>query len=396
MTAWTRNEDIKKRLTKKWAKGEFLIASISPEKFEPLRIPLKHPTAGQLAHEFDAARKWVAQLQHSAGKNDKAHFTIEYREINHRTLGKNKIPKAVIFQTLEDILSYLGKTQEAMRFRKLSNKITDQYPELGPLVIEKTLMVLEHENNWDKFLSIISYMKVNPRPGIYIRQLEIPGVDTKFIEGHRSWIAKLLDLALSIEAIDQNAKGVGAFEKRFGFRSKPVRIRFRILDPTLDPTGLSDLEIREEDFRRFPIDPDIIFIVENEITCLSFPPVPGAIVIFGRGYALSALSQTPWMMDKPIWYWGDLDTNGFAMLDQIRNYFPQTRSFLMDEATLMTHRTFWGREPSQKTHNLPLLTPDETKVYDGLRRKKYAANLRLEQERINFSYIRKAILNIFY
>lgn len=394
MTAWTRNTDIKKRLEKKWNKGEFLANSVTQNSFEPLRIPVKHPTAGELAHQFDAAREWVTHLKHHAEKQDKTLFRIEYREVNHRTLGKNKIPKAVIFETLEDILSYLEKNREIKRFKKRFNKITKIHPELTSLMVEKPLTVLDHEGCWEQLLNIISYMKTNPRPGIYIRQLEIPGVDTKFIERHKSWITKLLNAVLPEDAIDQDAKGTAAFERRFGFRTKPLRIRFRILDPTLSPKVLSDQEIRVEDFRRLSIDPKIIFIVENEITCLSFPPVPRGIVIFGRGYALSALSQTPWMKDKPIWYWGDLDTNGFVMLDQIRGYFPQTISLLMDEATLLSHKSFWGKEPSQKTHELSLLTAKEKKVYDLLRQNKYTSNLRLEQERINYTHIRKAIMDI--
>ncbi|MFA5902367.1 MAG: DUF2220 domain-containing protein, partial [Desulfobacula sp.] len=127
-------------------------------------------------------------------------------------------------------------------------------------------------------------------------------------------------------AANQQAQGPAAFETRFGFLSKPARIRFRFLDPDLTLMGLTDLEIPENDFNDLPTKPDTLFIVENEITGLALPPFPKALVIFGLGYNLSVLSNALWMKEKPVWYWGDIDTHGFAMIDRIRHYFPQTRS----------------------------------------------------------------------
>jgi hypothetical protein len=236
-------------------------------------------------------------------------------------------------------------------------------------------------------------VKQNPCPGIYLRQLEIPGVDTKFIESHKSWLAMLLACVLPMQVMPLQAHG-SSFEARFGFLSKPVRIRFRILDPDFTFKGLSDLEIPQSDFYNLPIKPDTVFIVENEITGLSFPPFPGALVIFGLGYNLSALSGANWMRTRPIWYWGDIDTHGFAMIDQIRHHFPQTRSFLMDEATLLNHKALWGQEPSPANRELPLLTAGEAGVYDALRYNLYAPSLRLEQERISFTQVRQALEEI--
>jgi hypothetical protein len=192
-------------------------------------------------------------------------------------------------------------------------------------------------------------------------------------------------------AVNEQAKGAAAFERRFGFRFKPARIRFRTLDPDFTIMGLSDMEIPEHDFCHLPIMPDTLFIVENDINGLAFPDFPRAMVIFGLGYALSALSNALWIQECPIWYWGDIDTHGFAMLDQIRHYFPQTRSFLMDEATLMSHRRLWGRETAPATRDLPLLTPDEARVYDALRHNQLAPLVRLEQEQISFSQVRRVV-----
>ncbi len=46
-----------------------------------------------------------------------------------------------------------------------------------------------------------------------------------------------------------------------------------------------------------PVSP-AVYVVENEITYLAFPPVAGAIVIFGGGYAVSALDHSAWLADR--------------------------------------------------------------------------------------------------
>jgi hypothetical protein len=42
-------------------------------------------------------------------------------------------------------------------------------------------------------LRVLDWFAVHPRPGLYLRQLDIPGLHTKFVETHRALIAELLD-----------------------------------------------------------------------------------------------------------------------------------------------------------------------------------------------------------
>jgi hypothetical protein len=66
----------------------------------------------------------------------------------------------------------------------------------------------------------------------------------------------------------------------------------------------------------------------------------------------------------------------------------------MDEATLLAHQPLWGSEPSPVNRDLPLLTPNEARVYDALRYHTHALNLRLEQERISFTLVRRVVEDI--
>lgn len=69
-----------------------------------------------------------------------------------------------------------------------------------------------------------------------------------------------------------------------------------------------------------------------------------AIAVFGAGYGWDTLAQAKWLAQCRIGYWGDIDTHGFAILDQLRHRFGQVESLLMDRATLMAHEALWGEE----------------------------------------------------
>ncbi|MCF8125387.1 MAG: hypothetical protein K9J51_04085, partial [Desulfotignum sp.] len=218
--AWTRIQDLKDRLEKKWRKGIFLAEWITPESFTPLRIPLKHPTARELTHDFAAARDWVVHWVFHERSPTQPGFDIEWHAFTHRSLGKNRLPRAVIFPTLADVVYFLGKNRQVQQFHTLFHTITNRFPQLGGLLLEHPLTVLQHDKVWEKLLAILDFMTGHPRPGIYIRQLEIPGVDTKFIETHKAWLVKLLTCVLPETAVDERASGQAVFENRFGFLSR--------------------------------------------------------------------------------------------------------------------------------------------------------------------------------
>lgn len=63
-------------------------------------------------------------------------------------------------------------------------------------------MLLEHSEDWERILAVLAWFCEHPRPAIYVRQIDVPDVDTKFIEGRRALFTELLDLVLPAEAVD--------------------------------------------------------------------------------------------------------------------------------------------------------------------------------------------------
>jgi hypothetical protein len=66
----------------------------------------------------------------------------------------------------------------------------------------------------------------------------------------------------------------------------------------------------------------------------------------------------------------------------------------MDRATLLAFDRYWDREPSPETRDLPRLRPAEATLYDELRTNRHGAQVRLEQERIGYSWFSDALAQL--
>ena len=389
MAEWGDHHSVTAKLQRLWSSGRLLAARLDPDDdLFPLRIPLRTPSARELSMHFDKARAWVATLRQASRKHG---YELEWKTINHRLHGANQLPRAALIETPELALHILRKRADARRFDAISHALLERFPELREWLRRKPLKALEQGDDWPRLLAILDWLRRHPRPGVYPRQIDLPGVHTKFIEARKGLLSELLDHILPGDAIDTSASGARGFERRYGFLAKPTLIRFRLLDTSQFIHGLGDLSIPLADFRRLAPPARHVFITENDINGLAFPMRADSLVIFGLGYGLEALKGIPWLAGRQIHYWGDIDTHGFAMLDQLRGYHPHARSLLMDEATLLKHRALWGRENRPTRRELTHLSRAEQHLYDALRENRHQENLRLEQERIGYDWLETAL-----
>jgi hypothetical protein len=99
------------------------------------------------------------------------------------------------------------------------------------------------------------------------------------------------------------------------------------------------------------------------------------------------LAHVPWLSHARMFYWGDIDTHGFAILNRARFHFPQLESLLMDDATMLRFRALWSVENSQHgAAELTILTAAEAGVYRALKENRWQHQARLEQERIGWDF----------
>ena len=386
---WTSPEELRTQVQKLWDRGLLLTAVLGDSSEFPRRLQFKTPSSRELSDDFQAVREWIVRLRRAKG------IRIEYRTLQHRILGENTVPDTAWLDSPQSAIRMLGRQKECDQFMQLVARTRECKPVLLSWVRERPLKALALVEHWSKLLEIVNWMQENPMPGIYLRQVSIAGIDSKFIEQHRAVLIPLLDLALPPESTDLQARGVAGFEQRYGFRSKPLTVRFRILDPGLAvlPGSDRDITLTSKDFREvyqhqsYTRHIQRVFITENEINFLSFPQIENSLVVFGAGYGFEALGDVPWLSRSKVYYWGDIDTHGFAILDQLRHRYPTARSFLMDEATLLNHQAFWGRENTAQARRLQRLTPDEQQLYQCLQDNRWGNQLRLEQERVDYNFL---------
>jgi hypothetical protein len=389
--SWTTPHELNAQLVRLWERGELLRPLVTGEAAFPLRLALKAPTSPELTDRFEAVRAWTAELAAMP------HIRVEGREVRHRVHGLQRLPDQVWIDSLDGALALLGKRRDAERFSEVLELTRATVPALLPWLARRPLQALDLAEQWPQLLAVADGLVEHPRPGIYLRQVDIPGVHSKFIEAHRAVLAELLDLVLPAEAIAGERAGVAQFAARYGFLDKPVHIRLRVLDERirlLPGAACPDVSLDASSFASLDIPVSRVFITENETNFLAFPPASDAIVIFGRGYGWEALARARWLTGCAIHYWGDIDTHGFAILDQLRNRFAHVSSFLMDRATLAAHQMHWGEEPDQVLHDLPRLTAEERALFDDLRDNRIRKNLRLEQERVGFGWVTDGLARV--
>jgi hypothetical protein len=395
-TPWSTPAAIRAQVQRLWDDGRLLAARVRGESLFPLELRLRQPSVADLGERFDDVRAWIKAIEAGSVDARASTYQIVWREINHRQLGRNKLPDAVVLPAEADALRLIGRRADAQRFDQLCAAALARFPQLQDWLARRPLAALAEADAWERILAILAWFVDHPRPQLYLRQLDIAGVDTKFIETRKPLLAELLDLVLPADAIDAQANGARQFEARYGMLSKPLLVRFRVLDQRLAIGGLSDLTVPVAQLASLATAAQRVFVTENEINFLAFPQTQNAIVIFGGGYGVDRLADIGWLRERDVVYWGDIDTHGFGILDRLRAGLPHARSLLMDRATLLAHRALWGFEDADKRYTAKpsRLHADELALFNALRDNLFGERVRMEQERLGYHWVTQAIAAI--
>ncbi len=135
---------------------------------------------------------------------------------------------------------------------------------------------------------------------VYLRQVDVPGVDTKFLETNRSLLSDLLTEVLAPARIDETAIRTD-LAARFGFRRKPDYVRFRTLDPSRPlPGGFLEVMARVDAVAGLGALAPRVLVVENEITYLALPDSVAAIAVLGSGFGLGRLARIDWLHEVEL------------------------------------------------------------------------------------------------
>jgi hypothetical protein len=297
-------------------------------------------------------------------------------------VGKQQLPDALLVDGPDTVAAIIGMTDAWCQARATMDRLAASWSALtasdGWPSLTRQLVTYAPEDV-TRLIDLIAWIDATPQSDLYVRQVPVRGIDTKWIETRTDVITRV------VRAVCGPRAGTG-FLGTCGFRGTPARIRVRVLCPTLRAQlgGLGDIEAPIVDLAALTIQPTTILLVENLITGLALPDRDGVVAIIGLGNGVSLVGKLPWIRSAPrALYWGDVDTHGVAILALARTAIPHLTSILMDESTLVRYRDAWGEEPRQMRHEVPeTLTAQEAAVLAGLQRDQWGRRVRLEQERI--------------
>jgi len=211
--------------------------------------------------------------------------------------------------------------------------------------------------------------------------LDIPYVDTKFMEKNKKLTADIFFI-LHPEEEGHSFKDLCTL-LNWQVQAPTPNIYVRSLDKTKTIGGLQELMVTAEQLARLEVSFSRIFFTENKLNGFVFPEVEDGLIIFGAGNGVVAESETiPWLVRKEkLWYWGDIDRDGFRILSRVRERYPQVRSFLMGKELAKKYSYFMTADKGKAGEMPSNLTGQEQDCWRYLAEQPMEMS-RLEQEKI--------------
>ncbi|MGE7777787.1 Wadjet anti-phage system protein JetD domain-containing protein [Chitinophaga sp. NPDC101104] len=360
--------------------NNYLQQLIEEREFTPifLRSGLKKPET------WEALEKSINCFQRFEKKDGVYGWTIQWEDWSSKKLGKQRWPSSIFVESSKDYLALLKKEKEVSRFMEQLRLLTEWNPAIRSWLSGRPMKVMELEGNWTGICGVVDYLRQNDLHAHFLRSLPVP-VHTKFIKQFESTVLSLVNhLHPSIRKLESNS-----LEEALGLRQKPFLYPVRWLDTSLQQRHLPHMEViglSRESLQRMDWPIQEIWVVENETTLFMLPPRPNAIAICSEGYAIRGLSEIPMLHYTTLYYWSDMDEDGYNMLGIFRKDYTHAKSVFMDSATFEIHEQEVERLPGKYKKAPPVnLTQAELTAFNRL----MLMQGRIEQEKLKLSYIRE-------
>lgn len=333
-----------------------------------LDLPLHPPTEREVRAAPGAAQEWVRAWRDQPG--------VVWTTRSWASFGTQQVPERLVLHGAGVIAAFAGR-EVARGWAHMRDAVEEMRQRFGDSEALRTelrrsagtIAELDDDDRL-RLIAVLSWLVEHPDSGLLPRRLPVHGVHTKWLERHRGLVGRL-HLALT-------------GRESLGLADKPALVRLRVLDPALRPGGLEDLTLSVSELALLT-PPDEVLVLENLESLLALPPLPRTIAVLGGGYGVGGrLREIPWMRTAHLRYWGDLDSHGFRILDDLRATFPAAESILMDLETVDAHRDLAVQEDRVAVGALRRLTSEETAALEALRA---GGGLRIEQERLDWDRV---------
>lgn len=393
-------------------------------------LGLAPPTEREALSGAQDVAAWAAAWRAWEARHD---VVVERRTRSWASLGAQRVPVRAVLTGADAIAAAAGRADDWERARDRATRLLALGRAHGPsgetgrpaLATAVRLVIgavaSYGDDDVERLLAALAWFADNDASGLYLRQVPVAGMDSKWLERHRWVLRSLVPVLRGLDARAGGPAGApgpaapGGLEEALGLRPLPAVCRIRLLDRGLVPGAPRDMSAPIDEIDRLwapppapapqrtapphpPGGPEAVVVVENLATFLALEERPGAVAVWGHGYSAAALARIGWLRGaSTLVYWGDLDVDGLRILAALRAAAPRARSFAMDAATLRRWRRLAvpdpgagagrspgaGRPPGAASPDPPdRLTEPEREAWEVLA----GGGLRLEQERIAWDW----------
>ena len=177
-------------------------AMVSGRRLFPLAPALAAPGRPASCRSDSRGRAWIARAAAREEANAASAMMLEWRDQSPRQSGRNRIPADAWFDCAGRCAATHRQDRRGASVSSCSRPRDAEpaVPRCAVACAPAAARSWSCADDWDRAAGSVAWLQAHPRPGLYLRQVDIPGVDTKFIEDQRGLLAELLDLVLPARA----------------------------------------------------------------------------------------------------------------------------------------------------------------------------------------------------
>ena len=362
-------DELALRLARQWQQAELREQRLLQASAWPLRLSIGRPPA-RILNEQPARMREYLQAWRAVRVGQ-----VIWEPQHYRGAGEAiAIPLAWQLDSPSQWIAACNDSGVRDEYRQLEWLVARIDPHFAPLLIRRRSLWRDRASE-EVALACQLALRLMPgcAQGLPLRAIPLPGLpgaDSKFLERHRSLLIPLLDHLHDGEVSALGLEGwLGATDGA---------AHWLLVVPLAE--GLlpfRQLRLRAEELADTPLPARRILVVENERCLHQLPELPDTIAILGAGLDLHWL-RAPWLAERTLAYWGDIDSWGLSMLARAREAQPGVHALLMDEATFSRHARHAVAEPNPAATEPPSgLNDAERVLYQKLLGMEHG---RLEQE----------------
>lgn len=389
---------------KYWKNTKTLKSLLAGNTEFPLQISLKPPKGNaalnNISHFQEFVDSWKSFCEQA--EYESMQVNVRWETVIFRSISEQQVPTYLTIPDISSLARMLGDAEE-QQLKDWQSRISYIFDSLSIELAKRTVHPIRSIYERELFSTLVANLeilsgfsklelellvKLIPQlhkgmgRGSYLRALPVIFVDTKYIE-------KNLKLIESVTAaiLDSSAKEMGLLSW-LDCRNKPKD--WLLVKPLCKSAadalgGLPLLRMSSETLLQFELPAKNILVIENEQSCLSLDNIPDTIAVSGGGKNVSWM-RVNWLANKRVAYWGDIDSEGLAILSDVRSKLSTVIPLMMDTETVKAYRDRMVDEPESVIREPVALTESELMLFRMLRNGDYGS-ARLEQERLPMDFV---------